>query len=132
MANLILPREYDRVAHVLKCEVVVPAGAGAAEVSAVVMGIKERFVADMHAQGFEYTGEPMRLLGPRPYIEPLDLLAPPPERKYRPGEPRPNREAEVRAGEERTRDVPDLGAADAWSFTLQGRFHAAPILVESE
>ncbi len=130
MTSLILPRAYDRVVHSLKAGFSVPAGAHSAEVTAEAHRCKEEFVRLMSMQGYEYSGRPMALEGPEPYFEPRGLPKKPERRRYRPGEPRHNREAEARAGMDKVVTLPPLVAANRWRFKLVGDFHAYPILAE--
>ena len=132
VTQLILQKAYDRVRHLLRVEMLVPNGVRPehAEFGPQRRRVEEDFIRRMRQDGYDYLGGPMRLVDLRPHYDPLGLPKRPASRRFTPGQPRPNREAEARHGLNLVMDAVPLREADGWSYILEGAFARTPLLAE--
>ncbi len=131
LPELLLPRSYDPILHEFRCLVTTTAGAGEREVYDACKRVEDKWVRDMRLQGYTFR-RLVGVVGPKPYHAPTTLPKPPAKRRYAPGEPHPNREAEYRDRMDAVQPYGSTEEADTWQWEMVGEFSGRPFLVVTD
>ena len=131
-AELLLPREREKKPYRLRCRFKVHPHPTPDYLHSEKVRVAERFVADMHTQGWEYVPKfGFTMKGPFAVVEPVTIhvLRLPPAREML---------ARVRQGERflasgqetQAAGVTPLQASEAWEYELAGVFIRPQIMTE--
>ena len=129
--ELMLRTSRDRKAYRLKCRFKTDPFPNQSWLEIQKVRMAERFVKDMHAQGWEnLPGYGFKMRGPFPKVEPADIKRPSvlTAKQMLPRIMRGERFLDK--GRDYAKAVPRLGAAAYWEFEIIGTFSREEVLVE--
>lgn len=93
--------------------------------------LAERFVSDMHKQGWDYAGQGFKLTGPFPYVEPMTIHIPK-TLTARQMAPMVAQGAKYRDdGGSIAPMMPVLSESECWEFQISAIFSRADLLTET-
>jgi len=130
MPQFIIKPSLDHKGYRLKCRFKIEPHSPPDRIDHEKVRVAERFVEDMHKQGWEYANSGFTMSGPFPHISPMTIHAP---RTLTAREMAPR----VARGE-RFRDdggsiapmMPKLGLSEYWEYEIAGVFSRPAILTE--
>lgn len=128
---IILPKVRENTPYWFKCEVVTDAYLPKDRLIAKLADVAERFVRDMHQQGYEYVvGSKWKVEGPIAPVKPVTIRVPR-QLTARQMEPYVRNGARfLDRGSDSVALVRSLREYDRWVFFLKGMFYRPQILTE--
>lgn len=131
MTTIIIPRTRDKKGYRLRCRFKTDAYPSQARLDREKVTIAEKFVADMHKQGWEHDGRyPFKMAGPYPV---LTITTVRPRRSPTAKEMMPyvmNGARFLDNGENTALEVPKLAMSEYWEYEIAGVFVRTEIITE--
>lgn len=131
MTEVVLPKTYDKKGYRLKCRFKTDPWPTVARLDHEKVVIAERFVRDMHKQGWEHDGRfPFKMTGPFPMVEPITIRPRkmPTAREMLPYVANGARFLDDRDGI--ARPALTLSTSEHWEYEIAGVFVRTQILTE--
>lgn len=130
MPQFLIKPSLDRKGYRLKCRFKIEPYTLSARIDLEKVRVAERFVEDMHKQGWEYENKGFTLSGPFPFVAPMTLRIPktPTAREMASGVA--NGARFLDDGGTTAPMMPKLEMSEYWEYELAGVFSRPELLTE--